>query len=111
MKKILALVIFCLTTSVFAGVVEKILGHTVDEEGITYQVMSGGCTKKGDFKVMQLETMPVQLKLVREKMDYCEAFFPYGTMVKFTWNELGLSTGTEITVANPEAIIRVMKNE
>lgn len=93
--------------SAFANQVEPIMGYSVDYEGITYQVSSGGCTKKEDFTVAQLESFPVQLQLVRHKMDFCEAFLPYGTTIKFTWAELGLGAGSQATIANPSAVIYV----
>lgn len=111
MKNLLALIIFTVSTSAFAGEVEGIFGYSVDMQGITFQVMSGGCTKKQDFQVQQLETFPVQLQLVRNKVDACEAYFPYGITVKFTWNELGFENGTQFTVSNPMKIIRVSKAE
>lgn len=87
-------------TGAFAGESERILGYSQSAEGITYQVTSGGCTEKADFEVQQLETYPVQLKLVRNEPDFCEAYFPYGTKITFTWEELGLSAGTRAIMAN-----------
>lgn len=109
MKLVLALMTLTMSTSVFAGEVEQILGFTVDSQGINYQVRSGGCTNKKDFEVQSLETNPIQLKLVRNKPDFCEAFAPYGSTVKFTWAELGITDGSEVTIANPKAVIQVYR--
>ena len=49
----------------------------------------------------------MQLQLVRHKMDFCEAFLPYGTTIKFTWAELGLGAGSQATIANPSSVIYV----
>src|SRR5258708_3897974 len=86
---------------------EPILGLTTNLEGITFQVFSGGCSRKVDFQLVQKGASPVQVTLQRNHVDACEAFVPYGTTVKFTWQELGLPNGTMLTIVNPIAPIRV----
>jgi hypothetical protein len=108
MTKLIA--IFALIAPVFAGAdqVESILGFNVDSKGLTYQVASGGCTKKSDFKLNILETHPAQLVLVRTKVDACEAYLPYGVKLEWTWQELGgLPKGAQLTVSNPLAPIYI----
>lgn len=89
---------------------EKILGVTYDEEGITYQVNSGGCTSKDDFQVLLMETYPIRLALVRNNPDLCEGFFPYGTKVTFSYQELGLKDGDKATIENPLSTLTVTLN-
>ena len=79
---------------------EPILGYTTDFEGITFQVSSGGCTSAQSFRPVLRETSPAQLVLNRVKPDFCEAYFPYGTTVKFTWQQLGLRQGSKVVVGN-----------
>jgi hypothetical protein len=111
MKKSLALLIFLSTASIAkaASEVDSILGFSVDSEGITYQVISGGCTKKADFNVNLTvnQNQRIELKLLRNKQDFCEAYLPYGTNIKFSWTELGLKAGSMVKVANPNSFIRV----
>lgn len=87
---------------------EALLGLTVDEGGISFQVFSGGCTHKEDFQVQFLgNTRNNALNLVRMRPDFCKALVPYGTTIKFTYEELGLKKGAEFKVVNPLAAVRV----
>lgn len=85
---------------------EKIMGVTINDLGIQYQVYSGGCTSKKDFTVQILESNPVQLVLERNKVDACEAYLPYGTLIQFTWKELGLANGAEAIIKNDLATVQ-----
>lgn len=86
--------------SAFASTPEKILGVSTNTEGISFQVFSSGCTDKDDFELLQLETHPLQIKLDRKTQDLCEAFLPYGVILKYTWAELGLQNGTQFYISN-----------
>lgn len=111
MNKILITVFgFFATIPVFAAdQTVNLLGMTYDPSGITFQVTSGGCTNKNTLEVKILETSPVQLQLVRTKPDFCEAFFPYGVQITYTFEELGLSSGSKFVISNKVApgVIRV----
>lgn len=85
---------------------EAIMGFTTDSDGVTFQVMSGGCTRKSDFQVMLLEVQPAQVLLKRVKMDGCEAYLPFGTKVTFSYSELGLGEGQEFRIGNPTSTLR-----
>ena len=106
-------VIFSLSSISFAEEIESIIGVTFDFEGIEYQVRSNGCTRKLDFTVELQATHPerVGLRLVRIKPDVCKmtAFHPYGTTIKFTWQELFLVHATEVNIMNPWSNIRVYR--
>lgn len=106
MKKLFqTLVLVCLMQSLAAQAetVESLLGMNVNSKGISFQVSSGGCTSKASFQVIMLETSPKQLKLIRVKPDYCEAYVPFGTVVKFSYQELGLKRGDSFKIFNPSA--------
>lgn len=83
---------------------EALLGYTYDDQGITFQVSSGGCTKKKDFTLYQRESWPVQLELVRHTFDMCEAVVPAGTKITFTWSELGVRDHFQFVVTNPMGV-------
>ena len=90
-----------------ASTSESLLGVNTSSEGIEFQVYSGGCTKKQDFELLQLESFPVQLDLRRLNKDFCEAYLPYGTKILYTWDELGVSQGTRFILRNDIAPIVV----
>ncbi|MBF0360052.1 MAG: hypothetical protein HQK49_03535 [Oligoflexia bacterium] len=79
---------------------EKLLGLTVDHDGINFQVYSGGCTQKSDFSIMILQMMPPKLILIRKKPDYCEAYLPYGTIINFKYSEIGIQSGSHFSIGN-----------
>ena len=92
-----------------AGRVEELLGLTVDAEGVTFQVRSGGCTRPENFKIERFESGPVQLLVTRTVPDRCEAFFPYGTTFKVSYSHLRLAEGEEFVVLNPIATLQVRR--
>jgi hypothetical protein len=79
------------------------MGVTYDETGLTYQVQSGGCTSKANFELLQRESYPPQIVLVRKVFDACEAFVPYGTKITYTWAELGWQQSMPFVISNPLA--------
>ena len=103
----LALTLGLLSSPSFAKEKEPLLGVTYDFKTITFQVKSGGCTKKKDFEVLIAKSDPATLELVRHKEDKCEAVMPNGTTIQFTYKELGLSQKKTYSLKNtvtPEAI-------
>lgn len=78
----------------------EIYGFTTNQDGITFQVPSHGCTTKENFKVLIRETIPLQVGLEQVAADDCEAYLPYGTTLTYTWTELGLSRGSSFFVFN-----------
>jgi hypothetical protein len=77
---------------------ETLLGLTTDFDGgkITFEVASGGCTAKKDFRV---KVEGGQLTLVRTRRDACKAM-PSKIKIAFTLEELGLSAHKPFGVAN-----------
>lgn len=92
-----------------AGTVEELFGLQVGPEGITFQVFSGGCTSIEDFRIERFASNPVQLLLVRIEPDLCEAYIPYGTTIRYSYESLGLDNGQRFRVLNPIAPIQVVK--
>ena len=89
------------------GEVEELMGVMIRKNGITFQVKSSGCTSKEDFNVEVLESYPLQLRLIRSQPDFCDAYEPLGTRIKFNYRELGLTVGTQFSVINPLAVVSV----
>lgn len=75
-----------------------ILGYSIDREGLSIQVTSGGCISENNFEVTVLETYPVQIIIKQTSPDSCEANIPYGQNVLFTYEKLGLKSGEIIRV-------------
>ena len=101
MKSILLVLTLSFYSWAFAkDLEEEILGVTYDSTGVTFQVATGGCTSKSDFNFRILEIYPPQYILIRTKPDVCDAFFPYGKMIKFTYDELGLKKGNRFHITN-----------
>jgi hypothetical protein len=98
LKGILSLYIL-FSTSLYAS--EKLYGFWIDNNGITINVSSGGCTSKSSFthKVTKIKKV-YEIDFVRTQMDACEAFYPYGTKLTFAFGELGLTRGSVIKIKN-----------
>jgi hypothetical protein len=81
---------------------EKLLGLRVDEAKgqITFDVWTGGCTTKADFRV---ERSAEGFTLVRVRRDACK-MMPMAMQVEFTFAELGLKPHVAFTVGNRFAL-------
>jgi len=82
------------------GTQEVIMGVTYDDQGITYQVKSGGCTTKDDFQLLQQWIYPPRVSLLRINEDMCQAYMPYGTKIFYTWAEFGFKQSGQFEIAN-----------
>lgn len=104
-----------LSLCAFAGddtTLEQLLGVTVNDQGITFQVASNGCTERGDFSfnvVEVLESLSPMLpalehhhyiSITRNNPDSCEALIPYGTLIFMSFQELGIAFG-KFHIKNP----------
>lgn len=81
--------------------IEPILGLSLAASAVEFQVFSGGCSKAEDFELQVLESNPPQLLLVRNEGDFCEAYLPEGTKLKYELKDYGLDGFPRIRVANP----------
>ncbi|MEA3277428.1 MAG: hypothetical protein U9Q81_19525 [Pseudomonadota bacterium] len=97
------------SAALMQGEVEEIMGMYVHQRGIAFQVYSGGCTTKDDFTLNVLESNPVQLLLVRDTPDPCDAYLPYGRVIGFSYAELGLPEGQEFIIINPHRVMTVVQ--
>jgi len=91
------------------GRIEEILGVTIDPGGVTFQVRTGGCTRPENFRVERFGSDPTQLLLIRTVEDRCEAFVPYGTTFKVSYQQLRLGDRETFVVINPIASARVIQ--
>jgi hypothetical protein len=108
-KLAMALVIGLLSAQTWAAAnePERIMGVKHDRTGLTFQVMSNGCTEKEDFELLQQETYPAKVFLIRKTPDYCRAFVRYGVEIHFTWEELGnqpFYLGNELGMFVPQVL-------
>jgi hypothetical protein len=95
------------TLNATSAAVEPLLGVLVWRRAILFQVASSGCTTKNDFTVDVLESNPLQLRLVRLEQDPCDAVVPLGTLIRFSYRELGIARGDTFRVVNPLAAFQV----
>ncbi len=106
MKKLISALIILLGINAQAQQVglEPILGFLPRPEAVYFQVHSGGCTLKSDFKV-SVENIGDRksVRLFRINPDECLAFFPTGATLKFSHEELGLKSGDHFMISNPIA--------
>ncbi len=78
---------------------EVLLGLTTNDLGINIQVKSGGCTGKGSFDIIVMESHPAQILVLRKSPVMCRMYMPHGKVLSFTYEELGLRN-TTFTVIN-----------
>lgn len=114
MKKLLLGCLFFALCSWSAAEIslEQLLGVSVDESGITFQVTSNGCTEREDFNFFVEEIfkemgpmlpafeLHYYINVIRLRQDQCEAVVPYGTKIFLTFEELGIQFG-KFHVNNP----------
>ncbi len=90
--------------------VESLMGHFTTQGGVHIQVYSGGCTWKKQFEVKQeVSDRRVHLTFIRKAVDPCRAYIPYGEILTFSFEELGLKAGDAIEIQNPEIATQVSR--
>ncbi|MGO9485961.1 MAG: hypothetical protein ACLPX9_15465 [Rhodomicrobium sp.] len=82
---------------------EPVIAAEPTPAGIDVTVETGGCTDKADFDVT---ASPVKdgkssVELRRKAPDTCKGNFPDGLKLQYTWAELKLPQGTQVSVKNP----------
>ncbi|MGZ5279942.1 MAG: hypothetical protein ACXWC9_08370 [Pseudobdellovibrionaceae bacterium] len=89
---------------------EPLLGHFSTQGGIHIQVYSGGCTWKKQFEVTRENLSGrIRLSFIRKTSDPCRAYIPYGEMLTFSFEELGLKANDVFEIANPVSATRVSR--
>ena len=82
---------------------ERIVSAEPTPAGIAVTVATGGCTKKADFEVSASAAVDgkAAIELHRTKPEHCKGNFPDGLKLQYTWADLNLPEGTQLTVKNP----------
>jgi hypothetical protein len=89
---------------------ESLMGHMTTPVGVHIQVYSGGCTWKALFQVESKKNGDLhKISFIRKKQDLCRAYLPYGQVLSFSFEELGLQNGDQVEIANPEMPTRIMR--
>ena len=85
-----------------ANSIEIIMGFFHNDKGISFQVYDGGCTQKSDFSAL-VSNKDGQLivSLIRNSPDLCRTFSPYGRMINYSYEELGISRKQVFQIDNP----------
>lgn len=80
-----------------------VFGADVTADTITFRVSSNGCTDKSflEVDVDRRGSDRFDVTLDRVRVDYCKALVPDGVTVTYTFEELGLPPGADVTVRNP----------
>lgn len=86
---------------------EELMGVVIAQRGIVFQVFSNGCTDKEDFRVDVVESIPLEVRLIRVEPDPCRGFLPLGTRLRFSYKELGIQREETLRVVNPLATVQV----
>lgn len=105
MKLLLVIMaIFTAQMALAAEMPQPIFGYIADAEGVSVATQSNGCTDKTHFTPVRLNPgyQPAQIALARSKRDDCRrAPLPYGQILKFTFEEIGLQKGEIFLIVNP----------
>lgn len=82
-----------------AGTVYGAMVHT---DHVEFLVTSNGCTDESNFQVdVDHHGMrEVTLELDRIKADHCKALMAEGTLVSWSFEDLGIEPGTEVNIVN-----------
>ena len=90
------------TASVHDNGAGSVYGADVTEDTITFRVRSNGCTDEDFFDVdIRRHDGHFHVELDRVRQDNCRATMPNGTLVTWTYKDLGLPPGADIRIANP----------
>jgi hypothetical protein len=102
MKSLLLTSLLLLTLNAKASGPEILLGYIFDQDGITLQVFSGGCTKKDSWKFEKgFSNYTHTLTFYRKYQDTCLAIVRYGEQIHFTYEELGMEANPRFRILNP----------
>ena len=79
-----------------------VFGAAVNPDTVDFLVSSNGCTDKTYFEVDvdRRGDDGARVELRRIRTDNCRAFVPDGARVSWSYAELGLDPGMEVTVSN-----------
>lgn len=112
MKKCLVgICLFLATISASAaGILEPLMGHFSTKGALNIQVRSGGCTWKKQFQVEKSRMADYTVvRFIRTREDVCRAYLPYGEIITFSFEELGLIPGEKFKIANEDSLTYVSR--
>ncbi len=80
-----------------------VFGAEILLDSVRFRVTSNGCTDKSDFAVSVDPDGNDEYELMLDRVapDNCRALLPEGTVIEYSFSELGLPEGAAITIANP----------
>ena len=71
---------------------------------LVIRVASNGCTQKADFELdVRRRSGGYAVTVERTREDYCRAIVPNGVEIPYGFEELGVRSGSTVTVVNPVA--------
>lgn len=89
---------------------EALFGKMVTFAGLHIQVPSHGCTDKSSFKVIRENVAGIEvLTFLRVLSDECRALHPYGVVLTYSFEELGLKAGEAFALGNVDSAVTVFK--
>lgn len=85
------------------GDLGTVYGATVFNDRVTFRVTSNGCTNESyfDTDVDSRSGNRFAVSIDRTRADNCRARLPEGVEVSYSFAELGLPDGADVTVLNP----------
>jgi len=89
------------STTTTVGDAETLRSVRFETGALVARVDSNGCTQASDFAVAVTDGTPVELTLTRSSPDLCKALVPDGVELRWTYEELGVVSGTAVRVINP----------
>ena len=89
------------STTTTVGDAETLRSVRFENGALIARVDSNGCTQASDFAVAVTDGTPVELTLTRASQDLCKALVPEGVELRWTYEELGVATGSAVRVINP----------
>lgn len=98
-------------TAGMPGQLEPIHAAAFTRDLAVFWVSSNGCTSKADVKpfITRLRDSAV-ITLRRVDEDRCDAPRAEGVQVQWTFEELGLAPGSQVTVNNPYMMRQIVKS-
>jgi hypothetical protein len=85
----------------------QVLGFSTGPNGIAFQVPTGGCLTKDDFaiRVFRQSGGPTLLQLLLAKADRCRMAVPYGKIIRFSYDEIGIAMGESFMIINTSGVV------
>lgn len=85
----------------------RVLGFSTGPSGVAFQIPTGGCLEKEDFAVRVIREVnrPAIVQLVTAKADACRMAVPYGKVIRFTFDEIGIRVGESFVITNNSGIV------